>query len=79
MTRTVALGAIIGFAVTVLVLALWERGATSSAVVDAGVMPGAEMFVNPRLLRDLNAKPMDRRVEKVFIAPMIEVGDAGSP
>lgn len=79
MTRTVALGAVIGFAITVLVLALWERSASSSAAVDAGVTPGAEMFVDPRLQRGLNAMPMDRRVEKVMIAPMIEMGDAGSP
>jgi acyl CoA:acetate/3-ketoacid CoA transferase len=80
MTRTVALGAVIGFAITVLVLALWERSAsTSGPAVDAGVIPGAEMFVDPRLQRGLNAMPMDRRVEKVMIAPMIELGDAGSP
>ena len=78
MTRTVALGAVIGFAITVLVLALWERSASSSAAVDAGVMPGAEMFVDPRLQKGLNAMPMDRRVEKVMIAPMIEMGE-GSP
>ncbi|MDP1914900.1 MAG: hypothetical protein Q8L14_01555 [Myxococcales bacterium] len=80
MTRTVALGAVIGFAITVLVLALWERNASSSAAgVDAGVIPGAEMFVDPRLQKGLNAMPMDRRVERVMIAPMIEMGDAGSP
>lgn len=80
MTRTVALGAVIGFAITVLALALWERSATTSAsAVDAGVTPGAEMFVDPRLQRGLNAMPMDRRVEKVMIAPMIESADAGGP
>ncbi|MBE2252021.1 MAG: hypothetical protein IAE78_20970 [Myxococcus sp.] len=80
MTRTVALGAVIGFAITVLALALWERSASTSSggAVDAG--PGAELFVNPTLMRGLNARPLDRRVEQVIIAPsMLEPGDAGSP
>ncbi len=80
MTRTVALGAVIGFAITVLALAVWERSATTSAPgVDAGVTPGAEIFVDPRLRRDLNAMPMERRVGRVLIAPMLELDDAGVP
>ena len=80
MTRTVALGAVIGFAITVLALAVWERSATTSApAVDAGVTPGAEVFVDTRLQRGLNPMPMERRVGRVLIAPMIEVDDAGTP
>lgn len=78
MTRTVALGAVIGFAVTVLALALWERsGSTASSSVDAGV---EGLFVNPKLERGLLAVPGDRRVQKVILAPLPSAdADAGSP
>jgi hypothetical protein len=80
MTRIVALGAVIGFAITVLALAVWQPSASSSAVVDAGVAPGAEMFVNPTLQRGLKPMSMDRMVGRVMIAPRLDVGsDAGTP
>lgn len=81
MTRTVALGAIIGFAITIVVLALWERsGSGTPAASGAQVDAGALIFVNPKLERGLLAVPGERRVEKVILAPVPATPeDAGSP
>ena len=79
MTRTVALGAIIGFAITIVVLALWERSGPSTPATPA-VDGGALIFVNPKLERGLLAVPGERRVEKVILAPMpAGDADAGAP
>lgn len=81
MTRTVALGAVIGFAITVIALAIWERGARTNAAaetVDAGA--GVVEFVSPALQRGLTAMPHDRRVERVIVAPVLPAAaDAGQP
>lgn len=60
MTRTVALGAVIGFAVTIVVMAIWERsastGASAPTVVDAGVVLGIPLQVLP-IGRPLDIRP----------------------
>lgn len=74
MTRTVALGAVIGFAITVLVLALWGR--------DVSEKPPEpdKMFVDPRLQKALFKPGVERRVERVIIAPVVlESTDGGAP
>ncbi len=74
MTRTVALGAVIGFAVTVLVLALWGRG-----VSEKPPAPDDTLFVDPRLQKAL-VGPRERRVERVIIAPvLVDSPDGGAP
>lgn len=81
MTRTVALGAVLGFAATVLVLAVWDRGGTSGATasVDAGLPP---LFI-PSALGRATGAPLDRRVERMLVRPTYEPagssGDAGAP
>lgn len=73
MTRTVAIGAVIGFAATVIALALWDRGGNSGVVIqptviDAGAIGGP---VNPAAMRAFHGNglvvPVDRRAMKVMI------------
>lgn len=82
MTRTVALGAIIGFAITIIALALWERSTppASSSATTPTADAGAPLFVNPKLQRALLTAPVERRVERVILAPFpVADGDAGTP
>lgn len=74
MTRTVALGAVIGFAITVLVLAVWGRDVSEKPAEPE------KMFVDPRLEKALFKPGVERRVERVIIAPvMLDTADAGAP
>ena len=79
MTRTVAIGAVIGFVATVIVLALWERssGTPTPSVVDAGAQ---ELQFIPNAGRGV-MNPSDRRVERMLMPPKLLVPDldAGSP
>ncbi|MBL8921859.1 MAG: hypothetical protein JNJ54_23580 [Myxococcaceae bacterium] len=81
MTRTVALGALIGFAITIVALALWERGApAASSSTAAATDAGAPVFLNPTLQRGLLTAPVERRVERVILAPLpMADADAGAP
>lgn len=74
MTRTVALGAVIGFALTVLGLALWGRASSEKP-------PEPDpMFVDPRIQKALFRPAIERRVERVIIAPVVQdSADAGAP
>ncbi len=65
MTRTVAIGAVLGFVATVLAAALWERSAASAAV-DAGSTTPVQ--VAPQFVHGVTA-PLDRRVERMLVAP----------
>lgn len=67
MTRTVAIGAVLGFVVTVLVASIWERSTTSSGA-DAGSSSPVE--VAPQFVRGVTA-PLDRRVERLLVAPRL--------
>lgn len=68
MTRTVAIGAVLGFAITVLVLALWERSdSTSSSSIDAG----APLVFMPMLEGRTTGAPLDRRVQRVLAIPSL--------
>lgn len=74
MTRTVALGAVIGFAITVLVLALWGRD-----VAEKKPEPDP-MFIQPKIEKALFRPGLERRVERVIIAPVVtESADGGAP
>jgi hypothetical protein len=77
MTRTVALGAVIGFALTVLGLVLLERSSTPSATTaDAGAE--AQLPVNPRFVNGF-VRAQDRQAGKLMIVPNLVQGDGGSP
>ncbi len=74
MTRTVALGAVIGFALTVLVLALWGR-----EVSEKKPEPDP-MFIQPKIEKALFRQGAERRAERVIIAPMVVSStDGGAP
>jgi hypothetical protein len=80
MTRTVAIGAVLGFAITVLVLALWERSeSTSTSAADAG----APLVFMPILEGRTTGAPLDRRVQRVLAVPTLgnemPPPDAGVP
>ncbi len=81
MTRQVAIGAVAGFAVTVLALTVWERS-TRGGAADAGVDAGAVMLVpaavQPRTLvleepQQLPSMTVQRRL------PAALRPDAGAP
>jgi hypothetical protein len=80
MTRLVAIGAVIGFAATIIGLSLWDRGSMSAE----GPAPdaGSGLIINPRLMRgvQIGAPAVD---SKVIYSPrptsLTESSDAGPP
>lgn len=86
MTRTVALGAVIGFALTILALALWERSVpeqlAGAASVDAGPPQVEFPLANPAHAKTLVGPDTafvptgERRLIKATIEP--NAYDAGA-
>ncbi|MDX2014280.1 MAG: hypothetical protein SFW67_29035 [Myxococcaceae bacterium] len=80
MTRMVAIGAVIGFAATIIALSVWDRGSGSAVeplVPDAGPVTA----VNPKLLRAMQLGPPATDVKGVYSPEprSLDVGDAGAP
>ena len=78
MTRMVAIGAVVGFAATIIVLSLWERSTAPTVITppDAGSL----MLLNPKLRGALRIGPpaVD---QKVIFSPRptgFEGEDAGT-
>ncbi len=81
MTRMVAIGAVIGFAATILALSLWERGSTTASAEPATPDAGTMITISPRLLRAMQIGPPAADVKGVYSPrpTSLDEGDAGAP
>ena len=81
MTRQIALGAVIAFAVTVLALSVWEPKAPVAAVAPPPVAAVPPMPVMAKPVKSATLRPdgIGRSMRSLALQPLMQAVDAGAP